>query len=89
VMCAPANGGNINLNVGGNSFVDLKPSGITLQCGASIKIKSKTELPDVSIDSTEVSMLSNKLKVNSAVVRAAGNKVTVVIINLHDANLNP
>lgn len=89
VMCAPANGGNINLKISGNSFVDLKPSGITLQCGASIKIKSKTELPDVSIGSTEVSMLSNKLKVNSAVVQAAGNKVTMVIISVLDANLNP
>ena len=57
VMCAPANGGNINLNVGG--------------------------------DSTEISMLSNKLKVNSAVVQAAGNKVTMVIISVLDANLNP
>ncbi|MBR1925110.1 MAG: hypothetical protein IJ839_07575 [Ruminobacter sp.] len=89
VMCAPANGGNINLNVGGNSFVDLKRSGITLQCGSSIQIKSETELPDVSIGATEISMLSNKVKVNSAAVQAAGNQATLVIIKLSDANLNP
>lgn len=91
VMCAPDDGGNgsITMKVGANSSVELKSSGITLKCGSSIIIKGKTELPDASIDTAGVNMLSDKVKITQANININSNNIAPIIYNIQSANLNP